>query len=874
LLNDNTRPLIIEEAESNLRSSLAPSSDNVVLPRLNHHVKKMPQDCHSLFRAIALSMAIEANNNFFVSATQWVNNSAINELRDATADFLTVQAYQRAIPRERQYLLGLAEFSRTYAGADDTADISVCAWGNVMHILALANFILRPIVVLREEGEGQFIILWHTNFTSEQDIPVYLIATDIIDLEFNNLYIHHFDLYEPTNVSGNYQRSIEQLKQLKENWFKVQSLRKVELMCNRILFMQLKISGWTDWEMMNNFRTTLRRIFGGFFFANQHMQVLKEKLTNLGTTYYDSPWNLEAVKDEVLSCMRELDIQFPVQDTPQTIEEHNNPEQTRETENFIEQLVVNAETKEQNFGNQIYHQVDAYYKAKGYDLTGPANPGKITGMFLTYFEEQPDDKRLWETDVAWREKNIEKIIEAVRLTIAQDPELQRSYKDTLTKGVEDEVEQNIANTVNTVHENPRHTGPRSHTTIGHAGHAGHAGHRPQGRGLNGHGSRGPNGHGPKRPTIHTNVPHHERDHRPFGDAINDTSDAANDADRKKEWQRKNAERQYNIQMHAANNRPYVPQIDRQESAKIKAQLREDLQNIQLKPTTNDNTATKIKEIKDKVRKAFVDCLISIFNACKTARDTYLQNKCDRLQVQECTNVLHWKDVIMCGASTWDYTAESFMGILEDVWSPESLDMYWPRLQDLTKHTDDGIAFLDFEKFYVNWDKNEDDTWNVRKFKPFHQQVQRLRTKMMRQSMRFWVEALSKRFDPERYKDSAEDPYFVATINKRDIWDFLHPENIPKDEMKYPLPELCIKQNGDPKELQEFQEKFFPEDDPDNISELCKVVFRLRYWCAFDRKIKHYKENPDELQNLMDDDTKPTVDTFAIDMDRGFNDFFV
>ena len=127
--------------------------------------------------------------------------------------------------------------------------------------------------------------------------------------------------------------------------------------------------------------------------------------------------------------------------------------------------------------------------------------------------------------------------------------------------------------------------------------------------------------------------------------------------------------------------------------------------------------------------------------------------------------------------------------------------------------------LDFKQFYVAWDKNKDGDWNVKKFQPFKFSVNKLRTRMMRQS----------------------DPYFVARIDKQKIWDFLHPQpkNIAGDTLNYALPDLCLKKNllQYPLELKEFQQIFFPEDDPNNISNLCRAVFRLRYWCAFDRLTK-------------------------------------
>ncbi|MFN9904071.1 MAG: hypothetical protein ACK55Z_35900, partial [bacterium] len=97
LLDDETRPKIIEQAERKLRSSLLEPTDMHYTMQSNMNtaqfaVRSMLPDCHSLFRAVALSMS--QATDFFVTRNQWVSNSAINELRDATANFLMLQATQ------------------------------------------------------------------------------------------------------------------------------------------------------------------------------------------------------------------------------------------------------------------------------------------------------------------------------------------------------------------------------------------------------------------------------------------------------------------------------------------------------------------------------------------------------------------------------------------------------------------------------------------------------------------------------------------------------------------------------------------------------------------------------------------------------------
>ena len=189
---------------------------------------------------------------------------------------------------------------------------------------------------MQQNNKGQFIVLWQTNSTSEQDIPVSLIATDNTNLHLNNLYIHHYDLYEPLNVSEYYQHSMHQLKQ---NWIYVQDLRKVE--SNRILIFQWQPSAWTDtqfWNAFHKYKQTLRLFFVGGGGTNQ--EKLKQRLIELGTQYYNSPWNLNAL-----------------------YQEHIDLELTQETENAIEELVVNA-----------YSEIDVK---------------KITGMLVDFSKRIP-----------------------------------------------------------------------------------------------------------------------------------------------------------------------------------------------------------------------------------------------------------------------------------------------------------------------------------------------------------------------------------------------------------------------------------------------------------------------------------------------------
>ena len=102
---------------------------------------------------------------------------------------------------------------------------------------------------------------------------------------------------------------------------------------------------------------------------------------------------------------------------------------------------------------------------------------------------------------------------------------------------------------------------------------------------------------------------------------------------------------------------------------------------------------------------------------------------------------------------------------------------------------------------------------------------------------------------------------------------------------YALPELCIavKVGGidvdQREELVAFRDQFFPDDrQKSQISALCKLVFRLRYWCAFNRATKVYKDDQGKVDKgklaELEQDLDGFIDVTAADMQHGTNQFVV
>jgi hypothetical protein len=126
------------------RSELLPTDDYAMNTSQQFTVRCMHEDCHSLFRAVALSMNGQ-NSDFFAQPDTWVTDSSINELRDVAATFLMLQAMSPQYQQGKNHLINLSHATRTYVGIGNPSTLS---WGNIWSILALAEFIKRPIVVL------------------------------------------------------------------------------------------------------------------------------------------------------------------------------------------------------------------------------------------------------------------------------------------------------------------------------------------------------------------------------------------------------------------------------------------------------------------------------------------------------------------------------------------------------------------------------------------------------------------------------------------------------------------------------------------------------------------------------------------------------
>jgi hypothetical protein len=285
-------------------------------------------------------------------------------------------------------------------------------------------------------------------------------------------------------------------------------------------------------------------------------------------------------------------------------------------------------------------------------------------------------------------------------------------------------------------------------------------------------------------------------------------------------------------------------------------------------TGNEDTIKKTK--------IFDTCLISIFNACKVARDQFVTAKALRVEIEDCTDVLQWKDIVTCGTSTWDFVVKTFMHICDFVAETHQYSFTWSKTEDL------GTEYLDFMGFRIGHDIN---TYQF----IFARSAKKLRKKMMRQTMQVWVHCLFTTFTEQTYRNTRNDPYFTAKLLKSDIRNFLDPKLAKENHVAaYALPELCIAvkdMHGEDvdyrPQLVEFQKRFFPDDTNvmrdgtrTGISKLCKLVFRLRYWCAFDWARKYYEKHKNALDALEANPEEQYIFVAAAEMQQRVNPYFV
>jgi hypothetical protein len=185
---------------------------------------------------------------------------------------------------------------------------------------------------------------------------------------------------------------------------------------------------------------------------------------------------------------------------------------------------------------------------------------------------------------------------------------------------------------------------------------------------------------------------------------------------------------------------YQPAINVDAKNKVQEQLENDLLACAEASTWRNDTL--------KIAKIFDTCLINVFNACKVARDSFINRRLLQINVGNCTEVLHWQDIVLCGTSTWDFAADNFMTICDSIkilQNPLFENFKCSKKTDMqfTTETDKGRkTYLNLSSFTVFLDKNLKVSIFPAKM------IRKLRKRMMRQTVQVWVDGLLAKFNPE------------------------------------------------------------------------------------------------------------------------------
>ncbi len=288
-------------------------ASSVVTLQSEFTVKTMKRDCHSLFRAVALSMT--GTNELFVDDNSWVTDSAINALRDAAAHRLIVHALdQQSLdhPKRAKFYEHCSYATRTYVNVGTPQELS---WGTMWTLCALAACTQRPFVVLTkrvpetsDESVNTYGILFETTaLIDENKIPVFLIASETNFPGYTEQAIYYYDLAER-------QIDTERIKEYQNKWNQKQYVRNVLM----LFFKALTSIGNRKNALRNNvyLPDVIDRMERGLkevLIEEQEQYIdIRKRLIDIGEIYYNAPHNFtDANWATVVACLQHLLTNVP-----------------------------------------------------------------------------------------------------------------------------------------------------------------------------------------------------------------------------------------------------------------------------------------------------------------------------------------------------------------------------------------------------------------------------------------------------------------------------------------------------------------------------------------------------------------------------------
>jgi hypothetical protein len=248
-----------------------------------------------------------------------------------------------------------------------------------------------------------------------------------------------------------------------------------------------------------------------------------------------------------------------------------------------------------------------------------------------------------------------------------------------------------------------------------------------------------------------------------------------------------------------------------------------------------------------IYQAFIDLFWLVANAKKVERDAAIRDIASRCFGEECTKIETWKTIIELANDIWEKILSLFCAVCEKVqgewtgkytWTQEK-DMYKVNEQSLKDADREPEGYLYLPKFQIIFLEPIDA-------KPKNLFIHCTSTwynRLRKQTMECWMQELLQKFSGAQ--DEKYDPFFRTLLSKEEIARYAEGSKNAQGR-RYCLPANCFEQydaNGvdisdADNELRGFKESFFPKDK--DISNLCKVIFRLRKICAFCREAKKYE----------------------------------
>jgi hypothetical protein len=271
----------------------------------------------------------------------------------------------------------------------------------------------------------------------------------------------------------------------------------------------------------------------------------------------------------------------------------------------------------------------------------------------------------------------------------------------------------------------------------------------------------------------------------------------------------------------------------------------------------DNAA----ENRSDIYQAFIDLFWQVANAKKVERDATIRDIASRCFGEDFTKIENWKTIIELANDIWNQILRLFCDVCEKVRRDWTGNYKWTQENDMYKVNTKSIQDDDREPegyLYLPYFQIIFESVDAKPKKLFIDCTTTWYNRLRKQTMECWMQELLQR-NPQVHHEQY-DPFFNVMLSKEEIARYAEGSQNADTGRRYCLPANCFAQyannvdisDEDP-ELRGFKERFFSKDK--HISNLCKVIFRLRKICAFCRKAKEYERHDENGQVIQGGNTE-------------------